>query len=70
MPSELSEQNQINLAILKHRLQNKIDEYSYKAYQIPLTAEGGFHTTLGLYSSPFTNLKTKAGCGQSLHQSS
>lgn len=43
----LSEQNQINLTILKHRLQNNIDQFIYKAHQIPLTAEGGFHTQLG-----------------------
>lgn len=56
--TELSEQNQINLAILKHRLQNKIDEYKFKSYQIPLTAEGGFHTSLG-FIPRFTNLKSK-----------
>jgi len=43
----LSEQNRINLAVLKHRLDNVADSYTYNAHQIPLTAEGGFHTSLG-----------------------
>ena len=58
-PSELSAQNQINLTILQHRLQNEIDEFSFKAYQIPLTAEGGFHTTLGFIPRR-TSLKNRA----------
>ena len=58
VPERLSEQNQINLAILQHRLQNQIDEYEFKSYQIPLTAEGGFHTSLG-FIPRFTNLKSK-----------
>lgn len=56
-PAKLSEQNQINLAILKHGLQNEIDEYEFKSYQIPLTAEGGFHTSLG-FIPRFTNLNS------------
>lgn len=56
--SELSEQNQINHVILKHRLQNDIDKYRFKAYQIPLTAEGGFHTRLG-FIPRFTALNSK-----------
>lgn len=44
---KLTEQQQISLVVLKHRLQNIADHYEYKAYQIPITAEGGFHTSLG-----------------------
>ena len=44
---KLTEQNQINLAILQHMVQNAADNYRFKAFQIPLTAEGGFHTSLG-----------------------
>ena len=55
----LSEQNKINHAILLHRLQNEIDEYRFKAYQIPLTSEGGFHTSLG-FLPRFTSLKTES----------
>ena len=43
----LSEQNQINLAILKHKLSDAVASYKYQAHQIPITAEGGFHTNLG-----------------------
>ena len=55
---DLSEQNQINHEILKHRLQNEVDKYRFKAYQIPLTAEGGFHTSLG-FIPRFTSLNSK-----------
>jgi uncharacterized protein (DUF885 family) len=44
--AKLSEQNQINLSILRHKLNNSIDNYRFKAFQIPITAEGGFHTSL------------------------
>lgn len=40
----LSEQNQINLTILRYRLQNQIDEYTYGDRYMPLTAESGFHS--------------------------
>lgn len=42
----LSEQNQINHAILAYRLANQIDEYRYGAHLMPLTSESGFHTSL------------------------
>ncbi|GAB3002351.1 DUF885 domain-containing protein [Psychrosphaera aestuarii] len=42
----LSEQNQINLQILTHRLQNDLDQIKFKSHYMPLTAEGGFHTSL------------------------
>lgn len=43
---KLNEQDKINHAVLVHRLQNIVDSYRFKAHQIPLTAEGGFHTNL------------------------
>ena len=52
--SKLSEQNQINHAILSYRLANEIDEYRFGAHMMPLTSESGFHTSLGFlaqYSS-------------------
>lgn len=42
----LSEQDQINHAVLSHRLQNLVDQYEYNAHHVPLTSEGGFHTWL------------------------
>jgi len=56
--AQLSEQNKINLTILRHRLQNEVDQYRFKAYQVPLTAEGGFHTSLG-FIPRVANLKTE-----------
>lgn len=47
---KLSEQNQINHAILQYRLANEIDEYQYGAHLMPLTSESGFHTSLGFLS--------------------
>ncbi|WP_460861132.1 DUF885 domain-containing protein [Rheinheimera gaetbuli] len=45
--NQLSEQNQINHAILSYRLANEIDEYRFNAHLMPLTSESGFHTSLG-----------------------
>ncbi|MCD1599624.1 DUF885 domain-containing protein [Rheinheimera aquimaris] len=45
--NRLSEQNQINHAILSYRLADDIDEYHYGAHLMPLTSESGFHTSLG-----------------------
>lgn len=44
--SRLTEQQQINQAILVYRLQNDVDEYRYGAHYMPLTAESGFHSDL------------------------
>ncbi|MBU1310464.1 MAG: DUF885 domain-containing protein [Gammaproteobacteria bacterium] len=54
----LSEQNQINHAILSYRLANEIDEYNFNAHLMPLTSEAGFHTSLGFLPqySRFTSL--------------
>ncbi len=43
----LSEQNRINHAILSYRLADEIDEYRFGAHLMPLTAESGFHSSLG-----------------------
>jgi len=46
--SQLSEQNQINHAILQYRLANEIDEYRFNAHLTPLTSESGFHTSVAM----------------------
>lgn len=56
--ASLSEQEQINHVVLTHRLQNIADEYRFKSHQIPLTAEGGFHTSLAFLVSG-VNFKSK-----------
>lgn len=42
----LSEQDQINHAVLSYRLQNDVDEYRFGAHYLPLNAESGFHSDL------------------------
>lgn len=42
----LSEQHQINHTILRYRLQNQVDEYTYGDRYMPLTAESGFHSDI------------------------
>lgn len=39
----LSQQSQINLAVLRYSLKNQIDSYNNKEHYMPLTAESGFH---------------------------
>jgi len=39
----LSQQSQINLAVLSYNLKNKLDSYHNKEHYMPLTAESGFH---------------------------
>lgn len=53
----LSEQNRINLQVLAHRLQDVADQYAFNAHQVPITSEGGFHTSLGFLpgSTKFNN---------------
>ncbi|WP_290612581.1 DUF885 domain-containing protein [Arsukibacterium sp. UBA3155] len=46
--AQLSEQNQINHAILMYRLANDIDEYRFNAHLTPLTSESGFHTSVAM----------------------
>lgn len=45
----LSEQDQINHAVLSYRLQNDADEYRFGAHYMPLNAESGFHSDLTFY---------------------
>lgn len=45
--NKLSEQNRINRTILLHKLNDVDSQFKYKQYQIPILAEGGFHTSLG-----------------------
>ena len=39
----LSTKDQINLAVLRYNLKNRIDRYLNKAHYLPITAETGFH---------------------------
>lgn len=55
----LSEQDQINHAVLTYRLQNIADEYRFKDYQVPLTSEGGFHTNMAFLARQ-VDVKSKA----------
>ncbi|MGI5310202.1 DUF885 domain-containing protein [Rheinheimera sp. WS51] len=57
-PSTLSDQDQINYAILDYRLSNAIDEYKFGAHMMPITAESGFHSYLSFIASN-TALKTE-----------
>lgn len=41
--SKLSAEQKINAEILIYQLQNAVDNYRFKAHQIPLTSESGFH---------------------------
>ncbi|CAM5197938.1 hypothetical protein [Alishewanella longhuensis] len=42
--AKLSEQEQIDHAILAYRLADEIDQYRFGAHFTPLTSESGFHT--------------------------
>ncbi|EGM78740.1 hypothetical protein Rhein_1081 [Rheinheimera sp. A13L] len=53
----LTEQQQINHAILHYILKDAISEYQYGAHLIPLTAESGFHSNLAFMVSG-TEFKT------------
>ncbi|MFY8275298.1 DUF885 domain-containing protein [Pseudoalteromonas sp. SSDWG2] len=44
--SALSDENQINLNIIRAQVQNQVDEYLYNAHYMPLTSEYGFHSSL------------------------
>lgn len=46
--SKLSEQKQIDHAILAYRLADEIDQYRFGAHFMPLTSESGFHTFLAM----------------------
>ncbi|MEX1222781.1 MAG: DUF885 domain-containing protein [Idiomarina sp.] len=53
----LSEQNQINHAMLSYRLKNNVDSDRYLEYLQPLNAEGGFHSYLA-FTARNANLRT------------
>ncbi|WP_019676903.1 DUF885 domain-containing protein [Arsukibacterium perlucidum] len=57
--AQLSEQNQINHAILQYRLADHIDEYRFNAHLTPLTSESGFHTSVAMLLQR-TGLQQKA----------
>ncbi|TQF73150.1 DUF885 domain-containing protein [Pseudoalteromonas luteoviolacea] len=44
--TKLSEENQINLAILRAQIQNRLDLYQFKGHYVPLSSEYGFHSAL------------------------
>lgn len=46
--SRLTEQEQIDHAILAYRLADEIDQYRFAAHLMPLTSESGFHTFLAM----------------------
>ena len=54
----LSEQNQINHSILMHRFKGELAKYQYNAHYMPLTSEGGFHSSLAFLPRG-ANFKTK-----------
>ena len=53
---KLSEENRINLTILRGQVQNSVDEYVFNAHYMPLTSEYGFHSSLSfmISSSDYT----------------
>lgn len=56
--SKLTEQQQINYAILSYSLEDVLSEYQYGAHMMPLTSESGFHSALAFMVSG-TEFKTK-----------
>lgn len=46
--AKLTEQEQIDHAILAYRLADEIDQYRFLAHLMPLTSESGFHTFLAM----------------------
>ncbi|GHF79981.1 DUF885 domain-containing protein [Thalassotalea marina] len=55
--SKLSAEQKINAQILIYQLQNSVDNYRFKAHQIPLTSESGFHAYIA--SMAKGNFKTE-----------
>ena len=53
---KLSEENRINLTILRGQVQNSVDEYVFNTHYMPLTSEYGFHSGLSfmISSSDYT----------------
>ncbi|KAF7785632.1 hypothetical protein PRUB_a4353 [Pseudoalteromonas rubra] len=44
--TKLSEENRINLVILRAQIQDKVDRYRFNAHYMPLKSESGFHSSL------------------------
>jgi len=42
-PGNLDAQSKINLELLKYQLENKISNFKFKTYLIPILADAGFH---------------------------
>ncbi len=51
----LKETNQISLALLKFKLQDKIDFYAFERYLNPLLSDSGFHSSLNYNVRPLAN---------------
>ena len=49
--ASLSEQDQINHAIISSQVANTVDEYRFNAHYMPLTSEFGFHSALSFMVS-------------------
>ena len=47
----LDTQQQINYSVLKYRIENELDLYTYKAHYTPFNAESGFHVWISWISS-------------------
>ncbi|TMP34824.1 DUF885 domain-containing protein [Pseudoalteromonas rubra] len=43
---KLSEENRINLTILRAQIQDQVDRYRFNAHYMPLKSESGFHSSL------------------------
>lgn len=56
---KLSEENRINLTILRGQVQNSVDEYVFNAHYMPLTSEYGFHSSLSFMISISDYTKAK-----------
>ena len=48
---KLSDENRINLTIIRGQVQNSIDEYVFNSHYMPLTSEYGFHSSLSFMVS-------------------
>lgn len=57
--NKLSEENRINLTIIRAQVQNSVDEYVFNSHYMPLTSEYGFHSSLSFMVSQ-SDFKTSA----------
>ncbi|RUO80045.1 DUF885 domain-containing protein [Idiomarina tyrosinivorans] len=49
--TKLSQQNQMNYAMIRYALADAVDRYRFHDHYMPLTSEGGFHTELAFMPS-------------------